>query len=101
MLLLRRFIAFPAHADQFGYTRLLHGDSVKHTASLHRLTIVRDDDELRLAAHLSNQPSKPSHVRFVQRRVDFVQNTEWARLILEDRYEERQRGHGFLAARQQ
>src|SRR5262249_39689601 len=48
------FVAFPAHADDFGNAWLLHRYAVKNAARFHRLAIVRHDDELCLCAHLAN-----------------------------------------------
>ena len=94
------FFAFPAHADDFRNAGFLHGHAVEHVADLHGLAVVRDHDKLCLAAHFRDQPCEAPHVRFIERRVHFVQNTERAGLIAEDGDEQRQRGHGFFSAAQ-
>ncbi len=38
-------------ADDLGHAVRLHGDAVEHVGHLHRPALVRDDDELRAAAH--------------------------------------------------
>src|SRR4029434_7328629 len=95
-----RFFAFPAYADDFGNAGLLHGDSIENTAGFHGLAIVGDDDELRLCAHFADQTSEAAHVGLVKRRIDFVQDTEWTRLIAEDSDEEGESGHGLFSARE-
>ena len=80
----RRFRLFPAHADEFRDAGLLHGHAVKHTAHLHGLAVVRDDDELRLAAHLADQSREAPDVGFIERRIDFIKDAERAWLVAED-----------------
>jgi len=60
--------------------------------------VVRHDDELRLIAHLPDQPCKPPYVGLIQRRVHFVENAERAWLVPENRNQQRQRRHSLLAA---
>ena len=95
------FVAFPADADEFGDAGLLHGDTVEDGAGLHGFAVVRDDDELRLAAHVADEAGEAADVGFVERSVHFVEDAERARLIAEDGDEKRERGHGFFAAGEQ
>ena len=44
-------VFFPLDGHKLRDARLLHGDAVEDRAHFHGLAIVRDDDELRLAAH--------------------------------------------------
>ena len=60
-----------------------------------------DDDELRAIGHRAHHIVEPAHVRFVQRRVDLVQNAEWRRLDQENREQQRNRRQRLLAARKQ
>ena len=62
---------------------------------------MRDDDELRLAAHFADEAGEAPDVGFVERRVHFVQDAERARLVAEDGDQQRQRRHGFFAAGEQ
>src|ERR1700752_2787203 len=62
---------------------------------------MRDHDELRVGGHLDDLISKASHVRFVKRRVDLVQQTERRRTVMEDAQDERKGSHRLLAAGQQ
>src|SRR6266481_4293570 len=97
----RRFRFFPAHSDKLWDAGLLHRHAVEHAAYFHGLAVVRDDDELRLAAHLADQAREAPDVGFIERRVDFVQNAEGAWLVAEDGDEQRQSGHGLFAAGEQ
>src|SRR5258707_8681674 len=94
-------IAFPSDADEFRNAGFLHGYAVKDAAGLHRFAVVRDDDELGLRAHVGNELREAAHVRFVEGRVDFVENTERTRLIFEDGDQQREGSHGFLTAGKQ
>src|SRR2546430_8861728 len=76
-----RFVA-ESHRNDFRYARLLHGHAVHHRRGIHGAFAVRDEDELRLFAHLADHVSEASHVGFVQWRIYFIENAEWARLVL-------------------
>src|SRR5580765_902612 len=93
-----RFFAFPANADDFGNTGLLHGYPIEHASSLHCFAVVGDHDELGLRTHFANQASEASDVCLVERSIDFVQDTERTRLVAENGDQQRQRGHGFFSA---
>src|SRR5258707_14283001 len=84
LLKIGRFRFFPADADELGDSGLLHSDSIEHAAHLHGLTVVRNDDELRLAAHLADQAGEAADVGLIERGVDFVKDTERAGLVAED-----------------
>src|SRR5215813_9910232 len=60
-----------------------------------------DDDELRFHRHVLNQLSEPPDVGVVERRVHFVQDTERAGLILENAYQQGQRGQRLFSAGEQ
>ena len=57
---------------------LFHGDAVEGVVELHRLLVVRDEDELALGRHLAKKRVELSDVRVVQRRIDFVEDAERA-----------------------
>ena len=46
--------------------------------------MVSNHDKLRTIAHFPYQFGETSNIRFVERRIDFVEDAKWARLILED-----------------
>src|ERR1700741_2627355 len=94
-------IAFPSDADEFRNTGFLHGYAIEDAAGLHRFAVVRDDDELGLRPQVRDELRETAHVRFVERRVDFVENAERARLIFEDGDQQREGRHGFLTAGKQ
>src|SRR5437764_12605096 len=62
---------------------------------------MRDDDELRLHRHLTNQLGETPDIGFVEGRVHLVENAERAGLVLENANQQRQRGERLLAAREQ
>src|SRR5579872_4732915 len=94
-------VAFPADADELGDAGLLHGDAVEDGAGLHGFAVVGDDDELRLAAHITHEAGEAADVGFVEGRIDFVKDTEGARLIAEDGDEQSERSHGLFPAGEQ
>src|SRR5687767_13441676 len=51
----------------------LHGHAVETVGDLHRLPVVRDEDELGVVVHPLQHLDEPPDVRIVQRSVDFVQ----------------------------
>ena len=51
--------------------------------------------------HAAQHLDEPADVRIVERRVDFVEQAERARLVFEDREHQRDRRERLLAARQQ
>src|SRR5208282_3119949 len=97
----RLLLPFPADADELRDAGLLHGDAIEHAPSLHCLAVVGDNDELRLRAHVPDQACEPPDVRLIEWRIDFVQDAEGTRLVTEDGDQQRQRGHGLLAALKQ
>ena len=62
---------------------------------------MRDDDELRLRAHLPDHAGKSIDVRFVQRSIDFVENAKRTGLETEQSNEQRQCRKRLLSAGQQ
>src|SRR5579864_768109 len=60
-------VAFPADADEFGDAWLLHRNAVEDGAGLHGFAVVGDDDELRLAAHVTHEAGEAADVGFVKR----------------------------------
>src|SRR5208283_2648388 len=80
----RCLLPFPADTDELGDAGLWHGDAVEHAPGLHGLAVVGDNDELRLCAHVPDQAREPPDVRLIQRRIDFVQDAEGARLVAEN-----------------
>src|SRR6516162_10390027 len=88
-------------AHHRGHPVALHGGPVEGVPDLHRPLLVRDDDQLRDAAHLFEDLEQPLQVGVVQRRLDLVQHVERRRAGLEDGQEEGDRGQRALATGQQ
>src|SRR4029079_12442138 len=68
---------------------------------LHRLLLVRDDDELRLLRVAAEQRDEAADVRVVERGLDLVQEVERMRTGEEEREQERDRAESLLAAREE
>ena len=68
-------------------------------ARLHGALVVGDDDEVRHIEERRERVAEALDIRLVERGVDLVEDAEGRRLRLEDRHEERDRGHRLLAAR--
>src|SRR5260370_31208303 len=94
-------MAFRMDAEDLREAGFLHGHAIEDRAGFHGFAIVGDDDELRLAAHVADEAREAADVRLVERRVDFVEDTERAGLIAENSDEQRERGHGLLAPGEQ
>ena len=62
---------------------------------------MRDDDELRLPAHIREHFVEAADVGFVERRVHFVEDAERARLVAEHRDQQRERRQRLFAAGEQ
>ena len=60
-----------------------------------------DDDELGVAANGVEHLHEPADVRVVERGVHLVEDAEGRRLVLEDREEQADRGHGLFASGEQ
>src|SRR5687767_13199182 len=82
-------------------TCFLHGHTIERTCHLHGPLVMRNHDELRIRGHLDDLISKASHVRFVKRRVDLIQQAEGRRTVMEDAQHQRQRRHCFLTTGEQ
>ena len=65
--------------------------------------MVGDDQEpcVGLAGHLIQQVTEPRDVGIIKRRVDLVEHTDRRGIGQEHRKDQRQRGQGLLAPRQQ
>src|SRR5215472_11082034 len=94
-------IFFPFDGNEFRHARLLHRDTVKDGAHLHRLAIVRDNNELRLPAHIGKHFVETGDVGFVERRIDLIENAEWAWLVTKHGNQQRERRERLFPARQQ
>ena len=68
---------------------------------LHRAFLVGDDDQLRRLLQLLENRQQARQVHVVQGGLDLVHDVEGGRARLEDRDQERDRGQGTLATRQQ
>src|SRR2546430_4842521 len=75
-----------------------HRHAVERVSRLHRLLLVRDDDELRGLGVAAQQLDEPADVRVVERGLDLVQEIERARAREEQREQERDRSERLLAA---
>ena len=90
-----------AYANQLRYARFLHRDAVESLRRFHRPLVVSDDDELGFDRHLLNQTGKTDGVGLIERRVDFVEDAEGTRLVLEDGHQKGHRGERLFSAREQ
>ena len=73
------------YRHQLRYTWFLHGHTVEDATGFHGFAVVGDYDELCLRAHVTDKSREAADVGFVEWCIDLVQDTEWARLITEDR----------------
>src|SRR5450759_770179 len=89
------------HADELRHSRLFLRDAIEGLRGLHRPLVVRDEDELRLLGQLHEERREAVDVRLVERGVDFVEDAERRRLVLEDRDEELSGQKRRLAAREE
>ena len=87
-----------ADRDPSGHPALRHGDAVELVAEAHGGLVVGDDDEVGAVEELLDHGAEPFDVRFVECRVDFVEDAERRGLALEDREQQGHGGHGLLAA---
>ena len=75
-----------------------HRYSVDRLCRRRRFFRVRNDQKLRLGNEVKDCVGESMDVRFVERRVDFVQNAYRALMSLENRQKERDAGQRFFAA---
>src|SRR5690554_5802381 len=75
---LHTLAAAQVYADELGNAGLLHGHAVERICDLHRPRVVRDHEELRAIADLTDHLREAPDVRFVQGRVDFVEDADGA-----------------------
>lgn len=78
-----------------------HRDTVQGVRYLHGSLLVRDNNELRRLLQLLEDGEQARQVHVVQGGLDLVHHVERRRARLKDRDQERNRGQGTLAARQQ
>src|SRR3954470_23015375 len=74
-----RALLVQLHADQFRHAGLLHRHAVETIGDLHRLAVVRDEDELGMVLHRLEHLHESADVGVVERRVDLVEQAERAR----------------------
>src|SRR5918996_2283966 len=86
---------------QLGNAGLFHSDPVQAVRNLHGPAIVGDNDELRMLLHPAKHLDETADIRIVERRVDFVEQTERTRLVFEHREHQRDGRQRLLAAGQQ
>ena len=87
--------------DDLGDPGFRHGDAVQHLGGLHGLFVVRDQDKLRVLAHLFDHIGEAVEIGVIERRIDLVEKAEWARLGQKDREKEAHRGQRLLPAGKQ
>src|SRR5262249_44822346 len=66
-----------------------------------RLPVVRDEDELGVLLHIPQHFDEAADVCIIKRCVDLIEETEWARLVLEQPEHEGNGRQRFFSARQQ
>ena len=93
-----RFCRGQAHPDQFADAAFFHRHSVKDVRFRDRALVVRDDDELALANEALEHPDETIDVRFVERRIHFVEDAEGTRTHHVNGEEKCDRRHCALAA---
>src|SRR5262245_12412545 len=91
-------VSVQLHGNQLRHARFLHRHAVQAIGNLHGASIVGDEDELRAIEHPGQHLDEPSHVCIVERRVYFVEQTEWTGLELEDREHQRDCGERLFSA---
>src|SRR4026207_2300856 len=84
--------------DQLRDAWFLRCHPVQTVRNLHRPAVMRDEDELRPVEHAAQHLHEPSNIGVVERRIDLVEQTERARLVLENRKHQRDRGQRLFAA---
>src|SRR5437762_9182024 len=89
------------HRDNLGDTRFFHSNSVQVGCCFHCTLAVRNDDELCRRAHFAHHLGESIDVGVIERSIDFIEDAKGARLITEERDQQRQRCQCFFAARQQ
>src|SRR5229473_2769582 len=87
--------------DDLGDSRLLHRHAVERVGPFHGALVVRDDDELRAAAHLAHHLVVAADVGLVEGCVHLVEQAEGRGLDEEDGEDERDSRKRLLAAAQQ
>src|SRR5689334_2567715 len=89
------------HAHQRRDTRLLHRHAINRVGGFRRRAwIVGYDDELSVVLEPVEHSYKVANVLIVERRVHFVEQTEWTGLGEKYPKEERKSNKGFLTARE-
>ena len=63
--------------DESGDSRLLHGYSQEVSCAGYGFLVVGDDDELARSAELHQDVHEALNVRFIEGRVDFIEDAEW------------------------
>lgn len=79
---------------------LLHRDADQRLGIFHRDAMVRNDEELRINAHFSTKTRESSLICFIERGVDFVEQTEGGGVELKHGKDERRGRERLFAARQ-
>src|SRR5208337_1848386 len=73
------------NGHELRYAGFLHRHSIQHVRAGNGALVVRDHDELGILGKLLQEIRQSSHIFFIQRRVDLVQEAEWGGLHHEDR----------------
>src|SRR5207237_3822955 len=87
--------------DKLRHAHFFHRHAIRRARRFHRALIVRDDDELRVGRHRNNFVGETPDVRFVERRIDLVEQTERSRPIMKYSQDQCQGGHRFFTAREE
>src|SRR5579875_452262 len=92
---------FEAHGEHGRDAITAHGDAVDRTRHLHRGAVMADEDELRALGQGAKRIGEAAHVRFVERGINLVEHAERGGIRFEQGEEQRDSGHGTLAAAEQ
>ncbi len=77
--------SFHFHRNELCNPRLFHRNPIEQVGFFHRPFIVRDDQELGVVRHPPQDTEETAAIFLVEGRVDFVKNTERARVDQETR----------------
>gem|GEM_PF-5263942 len=89
------------HRNNLRNALLFHRHSIDRLSGSNRTLVMRNNDELRVFRELFEQRGKTTNIRFIERRIQFVEQTERARFHKIDSEEQTNRRHGTLTTRKQ
>src|ERR1041385_8969772 len=85
------------HRHDLRNAGFFHGNAIKNRCGLHCSLAMGNDDELRGGAHIAHHLSEAVDIGLVERRLDFVEDAERARLVAKESDEQRQGSERLFA----